>query len=202
MSLYNKQNNKILESYINDHKWTFESFSYNLSVMVIQIADMILTSLKNGGTVYTMGNGGSASDAMHFVGELVGRFEKDRIPLRAACLNTNVSNLTAIGNDYGYESVFEREVLSLVKENDVVIGFTTSGESKNIIKAFTAAKKLKATIICFTGHKNQSTAASLADRTISVPSSRTSIIQEHHIIFLHMLAKIIEENFDKSYDGV
>ena len=118
---------------------------------VTKAADVILECYRAGGKVIVFGNGGSAADAQHIVAELVGRFKMERNPLAAVCLNTNVSTLTAVGNDYGFERVFEREVSCLTKKGDVVIGISTSGNSQNVILAMAKANALGAVTIGLTG---------------------------------------------------
>ncbi len=156
------------------------------------IAYLINYSISRNGTIFTCGNGGSASDALHFSAELVGRFEKDRKSIKAICLNSNVSDITAIANDYGYEHIFSRPLLTCDR-NDIVIGFTTSGNSKNVIAGLEVAKKNRAITICFTGNNPDANVLKVSDFSIKIDSNRTSIIQECHIICVHLLAKMIED---------
>ncbi len=138
----------------------------------------------------TFGNGGSAADAQHIAAEFVGRFERERTPLAALALTVNTSVLTAIGNDYDFDVVFERQVQALVRREDVVIGLSTSGNSKNVVRGILAAKKIGATTIGITGAKGRiRNDASIA---ICVPSDHTPRIQEAHILIGHAIAHAVE----------
>ncbi|ODS31620.1 MAG: phosphoheptose isomerase [Candidatus Scalindua rubra] len=143
-----------------------------------------------------MGNGGSAADAQHISGELVGRFKKDRKSLPVLALTTDTSVLTAIANDYGYDLCFEKQIEAFVKNGDVVFGLSTSGNSTNIVNAVILAKKKGAKTIGFTG-KDGGTLKDFVDICLKVPSSETPRIQECHITVGHILCSILEkELFD------
>lgn len=144
----------------------------------------ILESLKNGGKLLTCGNGGSAADAMHLAEELVGRYHRDRRALPAICLNADPTAITCICNDYGYEKVFSRGIEALGKAGDVLVGFTTSGNSANVLAAFSAAKSLGITTILLAG-KDGGKARGTCDHEIIVPSNSTARIQEIHTLVLH-----------------
>lgn len=159
---------------------------------IAQIADISVDALRSGHSLYLMGNGGSAADAQHISGELVGRFKKDRKPLPALALTTNTSVLTAIANDYGYDLCFERQVDAFVKNGDVVFGLSTSGNSANIINAVILAGKKGAKTIAFTG-KDGGRLRDNVDVCLMVPSSDTARIQECHITIGHILCSIIEK---------
>jgi D-sedoheptulose 7-phosphate isomerase len=149
--------------------------------------------LKNGGKILLAGNGGSAADAQHIAGELVSRFAFDRPGLSAIALTTDTSIITAIGNDYGYEKLFARQVQSLGKKGDVFIGYSTSGKSVNILTALKEAKDNGLFTIGFTG--NQSGKMNdLCDVLLSIPSSSTPKIQEGHLVLGHILCGLIEKN--------
>jgi D-sedoheptulose 7-phosphate isomerase len=152
---------------------------------VIAIAEC----LRAGGKVMACGNGGSAADAQHFAAELIGRFERERRELAAIALTTDTSILTAIGNDYGYDDIFSKQVRGLGKAGDILIGISTSGNSKNVVKAIEAAKKLGIHIIALTGNGGGKMASLLegADVHLCVPSTRTARIQETHLVLLHAL---------------
>ena len=154
---------------------------------------MIEKTLKSKKTIYICGNGGSASDGQHFAAELVGRFETKRGGYPAICLNTDTSNITAISNDYGFESVFARQVESICIEGDLLIGITTSGNSKNIIKAVEVAIKKNISTIALTG-KGGGKIKNIVDLSIIVPSQRTCRIQEAHIFILHFICELIDHN--------
>jgi D-sedoheptulose 7-phosphate isomerase len=145
--------------------------------------------LKSGGKVMACGNGGSAADAQHFAAELIGRFERERQELAAIALTTDSSILTAIGNDYSYDEVFSKQVRGLGKKGDILLGISTSGNSKNVIKAIEAAKKIGVKIIALTGNGGGKIASLLDqdDIHLCVPSTRTVRIQETHLVLLHSL---------------
>lgn len=155
-------------------------------------ADACVTSLQNGGKVLLAGNGGSAADAQHIAGELVSRFMFDRPGLASMALTTDTSILTAIGNDYGYEKLFERQVQANGNAGDVFIGYSTSGKSPNIIKAFEAARKAGIVTIGMTGNRG-GPMLELCDHLLAVPSDCTPKIQEGHLVLGHIICGIIEE---------
>ena len=159
---------------------------------VIQIANILVEAFKTGHSLYLMGNGGSAADAQHISGELVGRFKKDRKPLPALALTTDTSVLTAIANDFGYDLCFERQVEAFVKNGDVVFGLSTSGNSASIINATLLAKKKGAKTIAFTG-KGGGRLKDHVDVCLEIPSTDTARIQECHITIGHILCSIIEK---------
>jgi D-sedoheptulose 7-phosphate isomerase len=154
----------------------------------------ILESLKNGGKLLTCGNGGSAADAMHLAEELVGRYRRDRRALPAICLNADPTAITCICNDYGYEKVFSRGIEALGKAGDVLVGFTTSGNSANVLAAFAAAKSLGITTILLAG-KDGGKARGSCDHEIIVPSDSTARIQEIHTLVLHQWLEGIDAHF-------
>jgi D-sedoheptulose 7-phosphate isomerase len=149
----------------------------------------IVDCLRSGGKVMACGNGGSAADAQHFAAELIGRFERERQELAAIALTTDSSILTAVGNDYGYDEVFSKQVRGLGKKADILLGISTSGNSKNVIKAIEAAKKMDIKIIALTGNGGGKI-ANLLDKDdihLCAPSTRTARIQETHLVLLHSL---------------
>ena len=154
-------------------------------------AERIGASLKNGGKVLLAGNGGSAADAQHIAAELVGRFIHDRAPLAAIALTTDTSALTAIGNDYGFEQVFARQVSALARPGDVFVGISTSGKSPNIIAALNAARKLGMINIGMTRDAATPMGA-LCDVTIGVPATETALIQQLHITAAHAICHLVE----------
>lgn len=145
--------------------------------------------LRSGGKVMACGNGGSAADAQHFAAELIGRFERERQELAAIALTTDTSILTAVGNDYSYDEIFSKQVRGLGKKGDILIGISTSGNSKNVVKAIEAAKKLGIKIIALTGNGGGKIASLLDadDIHLCAPSTRTARIQETHLVLLHAL---------------
>ena len=150
---------------------------------------LISKCLHEGGKVMACGNGGSAADAQHFAAELMGRFERERRELAALALTTDTSILTAIGNDYSYEDVFSKQVRGIGRANDILIAISTSGNSKNVLKAIEAAKKMGIHIIALTGNGGGRMVGLLSgdDVHLCVPASRTARIQETHLLLLHCL---------------
>ena len=156
-----------------------------------QAAAMMVESLRNGGKIHFCGNGGSAADAQHLAAELSGRFYFDRPPLNAEALHCNTSYLTAVGNDYGYDLVFSRLLRGTAKAGDVLVGISTSGNSKNILLAFEAAKEMGVKIIAMTGETG-GTMKYMADILLNVASQDTPRIQESHIMIGHIICELVE----------
>ena len=154
-------------------------------------AEIITESLRNGGKIHFCGNGGSAADAQHLAAELSGRFYFDRPPLNAEALHCNTSYLTAVGNDYGYDLIFSRLLRGTAKAGDVIVGISTSGNSKNILKAFEVAKELGVKIIAMTGATGGAM-KDFADILLNVPSTDTPRIQESHIMLGHIVCELVE----------
>ena len=162
---------------------------------LMAIANQLVQAFRGGNKVLLFGNGGSAADAQHIACELAGKFYIDRDPLPAIALTTNTSSLTAIANDYGYETVFARQVRGLVSKGDVVIGISTSGESKNVLLAMEAAKRGGAITVAFAGQEGSLTR--MSDYSLSIPSSDTPRIQEAHITAGHIICYLVEETLFK-----
>lgn len=139
-----------------------------------------------------MGNGGSAADSQHIAAEFVGRFEKERRPLPAMALNTNTSSVTAISNDYSYDSVFERQIRAFAVKGDVIVGISTSGNSTNIVNGLAAAREIGCYCIAMTG-ESEGKVREFSNEVIKVPSGRTSLIQEVHIAIGHIWSKLVED---------
>lgn len=158
---------------------------------LVSMANLLVDAFKRGNKVLLFGNGGSAADAQHIACELAGKFYLDRPPLPAIALTTNASILTAIANDYGYGEVFARQVMALVKEGDIVIGISTSGNSPNVLRGIEEAKRLGAITIAFTGQDGR--LKELADYVLSVPSVNTPRIQEAHITAGHIICYLVEQ---------
>jgi len=156
-----------------------------------QAADMIIESLRNGGKIHFCGNGGSAADAQHLAAELSGRFYYDRPPLNAEALHCNTSYLTAVSNDYGYEHIFARLLRGTAKKGDVLIGISTSGNSKNILKAYEVCKEMGIHVISFTGMTGGAMKAD-SELLLNVPSTDTPRIQESHIMIGHIICELVE----------
>jgi D-sedoheptulose 7-phosphate isomerase len=163
-----------------------------LAPAVSQAVDMIYSALAAGGQLLIAGNGGSAADAQHIAAELTGRFMRERQPFRALALHVNTSSLTAIGNDYGYEHVFARELSAHARPGDVLLAITTSGNSPNILRAIEAARKGKVAVIGLTGESGGKMRAA-CDLCLCVPSKSTARIQEMHITMGHAMCELLEE---------
>ena len=157
------------------------------------IASVMANALRKSRTLFWAGNGGSASDAQHLAAELVGRFEKDRPAIASIALTTDTSILTAVGNDYGFESVFSRQIEALGRQGDVLVAISTSGNSPNIVKAVQAAKERGVMTIGLLG-KTGGKLKELVEYSLVVPSDNTARIQEAHILIGHILCQLIEES--------
>tara|TARA_B000000475_G_C15794728_1_gene365003 strand:+ start:67 stop:645 length:579 start_codon:yes stop_codon:yes gene_type:complete len=157
------------------------------------LTNQILKSIKNGGKIIFCGNGGSFADSQHLAAEFVSRLRFDRAPLPSIALGTNSSNITAIANDYGYEEVFSREIISLGKKTDIFIPISTSGNSQNILKAIKSAKDMKIKVIGLSG-KDGGEMKKLCD-VLLMPSKSTEKIQESHIMIGHIVCSIVEYEY-------
>lgn len=158
---------------------------------IVAIAQCMEQSLRAGGKILLAGNGGSAADAQHFAGELLSRLYFDRAPLPAISLATDTSVLTAIGNDYGYEDVFARQVSGLGRSGDVFVAISTSGRSANILKAVAAAKANQLRTVAFTGNA-ASPLASMCNLALCAPTASTPLIQQIHITAAHAICELVE----------
>lgn len=156
------------------------------------VSDTIIDCFNGDGKVLLCGNGGSAADAQHIAAELSGRFYFDREPLYAEALHVNSSYLTAVANDYSFDDIYSRLIKGIGKSNDILIGFSTSGNSKNIINAFNAANNIGMTTIAFTG-EDGGKLRDICDYIIDVPSCDTPRIQESHIMIGHIICEIVEK---------
>ena len=182
----------LIRLHIDEQNNLLDEIKSNLLTNIENAAKLIAQSLKKESTIFWCGNGGSAADSQHLAAELVGRFEKDRKPLRSIALTTDSSVVTCISNDYCYEEIFSRQLEALAKEGDVIVALTTSGRSRNIIKVLEHAKSLKIKSILLTGGKGL-TLNNLVNESIIVPSIKTTHIQESHIMIGHIMCKIIEK---------
>ena len=163
-----------------------------LQQQLVKAVDCCVNALKSGGKLMFVGNGGSAAEAQHFSAEMVGRFLQERKPLPSIALTTDTSAVTAIGNDYGYEHVFSRQVQALGRKGDVLIAMSTSGRSKNIVMAMQAARSAGISTIGLTGIHPRDM-VELADVSLKVPSSHTPQIQEGHLVLGHLLCGMVEK---------
>jgi len=169
-----------------------QSFSPELKSQIVQLAERMAATLASGGTIYWMGNGGSAADAQHLAAELVGKLRRPRKALAAVSLTTNTSILTAVANDTAYDEVFARQVEAFVRPGDVLIGLSTSGNSKNVIRALQVGREMKAFTAGWTGESG-GRVAEVAELCLRVPSEDTQRIQEAHITIGHILCGIVED---------
>ena len=165
-----------------------------LAGAVAQAGIMLAQALSDGRRVLSCGNGGSAADAQHFAAELIGRFEKEREALPAVALSTDTSALTAIGNDYGFDRVFSRQVEGLGQEGDILLAISTSGNSPNVVQAIEAAHSRKMRVIALTGRDGGIICGQMSENDIElrVPSDSTARIQEVHILILHCLCDLTD----------
>lgn len=184
-------------SYLEDSLSVVSSIVANkgLQSKIEQLALLIVSSLKKGGKIMFIGNGGSAADSQHMAAEYVSRFAFDRKGLPGIALTTDTSILTAIGNDYSFDNVFSRQLNALGNEGDILIAYSTSGRSLNIVKTINEAKSMGIYSVLFTGLEGS--ALSNADLTIASPSSSTPHIQEGHLILGHLLCYLVEKLYFK-----
>jgi len=179
--------------YFNRHQQVIAKVSEDLSEKIIQIAEIISNALKNGNKVLIMGNGGSAADSQHFAAELVGRFLMARKALPAIALTTDTSILTAVGNDYGFDEIFKRQVEALANSEDVVVGISTSGSSNNVFHALTSANELGCRTIGLLGREGGNI-GKIVNVDLTVPVRETPLIQEAHVAILHILCDLVEKD--------
>ncbi len=165
-----------------------------LIATIEKVVELIVKAFQNGKHVYFCGNGGSAADAQHLAAEFSGRFYTDRKALPAEALPCNTSYLTAVANDYSYDVVYSRIIDGIGQEGDVLVGLSTSGNSKNIIKAFEKAREKKIVTVGFTG-ENGGGMRSCSDHLINIPSADTPRIQESHIMAGHIVCQLVEEKY-------
>ena len=164
-----------------------------LSGEILKAAHTIRDCLSNGGKLLLMGNGGSAADSQHIAAELIGRFKKERKAIPALALTVDSSSLTALGNDYGFDTIFSRQVEALATPSDAVVGISTSGNSRNVIRALTLAREIGSSTIGFMGNDGGHM-KDCVDIGIIVPSNDTARIQEVHITVGHIICEIIEQD--------
>jgi len=171
----------------------FADMAASLAEPTAQAAELLIAALRGGGTIYVCGNGGSAADAQHIAGELVGRFLRERQALACVALTTDSSLLTCIGNDYSFDEVFARQVRALVRPGDALWAISTSGNSPNILRAAEAARQRGAKVLAMTGRSGGRLKA-LADVALCVPADATPRIQQGHLALLHLLCGLVEDN--------
>jgi len=188
-------NRNIIDRHIEEHFNALETIDDIQKSKIDTISKIMISSLKNKGTIYWCGNGGSSSDSQHLAAELIGRFDKNREPLRALSLTTDSAVLTCIANDFGFDDIFSRQIEGLGKQGDILVGISTSGESENIFRALKKAKEKGLTTIGFLG-KGGGRIQSLCDNHITINSNITARIQEMHILIGHILCESIEDGLN------
>lgn len=186
----------IIKSELDSHLKTINSVINCMEDDILKASILAIDTLKKGNKIVLFGNGGSAADAQHIAAELTGRYKTERKGLPAIAITTDTSALTAIGNDYGYDRVFHRQIESLANEGDLVIGISTSGNSKNVLNALSLAKELKCKCVGFSG-KSGGEMNNLCDINLVVPSDNTPRIQEMHILIGHTICQLIDDAFEK-----
>jgi len=179
-----------LQAQLDDHR-AIASQVESLLPVVRDLTDRLCEAFDAGARVYTFGNGGSAADAQHLAAELIGRYKRERRPLPAIALTVDPSVLTCIANDYDFDQLFARQIEALALPGDIVIGFTTSGRSSNVLNGLDAARRAGATSVLF-GGGDGGPARDHADVSLLVPSSVTARIQEMHLLFLHLVSEGVD----------
>ncbi len=181
-----------IRGHLKAHQGVVQAIEEGLGEDISRAVIMISEALRDGKKLLLMGNGGSAADAQHFAAEIVGRFLMERRGLPAVALSTDTSILTAIGNDYGFESVFSRQIEALAAEGDVVVGISTSGTSKNVLSALSLARQMGCRTIGLLG-RDGGTIRDIVDIELTVPSKDTPRIQEGHIMIIHIICDLVEK---------
>ncbi len=182
-----------IKKIISQHKEAVETLEKCFE-RIQQITAICKKSLQGGNKIIFFGNGGSAADSQHLAAEFVGRFQKHRKPLAAIALSVNSSILTAVGNDFGFEEIFSRQISCLANPGDVAFGFSTSGKSGNVVNAFQAAKKIGLGLVAFLG-KDGGEIANMVDIPLIIPVGQTPRIQEVHILAGHIICELIEDHW-------
>ena len=183
--------NKILNNF-HEHKIVLEQTLKNVDKDIENACTLISQKIKNGNTIFWLGNGGSCADAQHLAAEFVGKFKNERIPLNSISLTSDTAVITCIANDYSFDEIFSRQIEALAKKDDLVIAISTSGNSKNVIRALEKCIELKINSICLLGN-NGGLARKLGKYNIIVPSTSTARIQEIQILIGHILIQMVEE---------
>jgi len=184
----------LIEKELLAHKELLDLVIQTVPPKIKEASGILIDTLKSGKKILICGNGGSASDAQHISAEFVGRFKKERVALPAIALTTDTSILSAVGNDYGFEHIFSRQVEALAKEGDTLIGISTSGNSKNVILALKRAKELGCKTIGLSG-RDGGLMSKYCDLNLIIPSNDTARIQEMHILIGHILCQIVDSNY-------
>ncbi|MEV4266771.1 SIS domain-containing protein [Kribbella sp. NPDC049584] len=180
----------LLDGQLDRHSEVAEAMRAQLP-QVQAVADELIQRLGRGGVLYTFGNGGSAADAQHLAGELIGRYLRERRPLPAVALIGDAAVVSCIANDYTYDEVFARQVSALARPQDMVIGFSTSGTSPGVVKGLAAARAAGACSVAFTSIRGKDLAAA-AHLAVVVPAEETARIQEMHVLALHLVSELVD----------
>lgn len=183
-----------MEKILKDHISLVSEVGNNVE-LIERIGTILIQSLKRGGKIIVAGNGGSAADAQHFAAELTGRFETERVPLKAIALTTDTSAITAIANDYGYEKVFARQLEAYANSQDVFIAISTSGNSSNVLEACKVARRKGVTVVSLLGNDGGSI-LQYSHESYVVKSTMTARIQEIHILIIHLLCRLIDLSYE------
>ena len=184
--------NRLIDGVFNDHITIAKATLKEIIKKLEKSTDLVSKSLRSKRTIFWCGNGGSAADSQHIAAEFVGRFKKDRKPLRSVALTTDTSVLTCISNDYSFNEIFSRQIKALGKKGDILVVITTSGKSENIKKVILQAKKMGIKTIGLLG-KGGGDCKNILDIPIIVPSENTARIQEMHILIGHLICEIVEK---------
>jgi D-sedoheptulose 7-phosphate isomerase len=182
----------IIRKQLREHRELFELLEREMAPQIADLALLVADTLAAGGKLLVMGNGGSAADSQHFVAEIVGRFKMERRGLPAIALTTDTSILTAIGNDYGFDAIFSRQVEALANPGDTVIGLSTSGNSPNVLKALNLARERGCRTVGLLG-KDGGSIKPACDLPLVIPSADTPRIQEAHITIIHIVCDLVEK---------
>lgn len=181
---------------LQEHQAVMAAVANTMQSQIAEAAEIIFNAFKNGNKLLVMGNGGSAADSQHFVAEMIGRFKMERASLPAIALSTDTSILTCLGNDYGFDTIFRRQIEGLGGEGDVVIGISTSGNSPNVREALLLARKKGCKTIALLGG-NGGSIKELCDLALIIPSTDTPRIQEGHITTIHIICDLVEKTLFK-----
>jgi D-sedoheptulose 7-phosphate isomerase len=187
-------NENILNREIQDHIDLAIQLKFQLPSQILQVSKIITTAIKNKKKIILFGNGGSAADAQHIAAEFTGRFVKERKGLPAIALTTDTSALTAIGNDYGFDVIFSRQVEALANDGDILIGISTSGNSSNVIKALEMGKELGCITVSLTGNDGGKI-REISDVNLNINHDTTARIQEMHIMVGHLICMAVDNNY-------
>ena len=181
---------------LNEHTKVLELVRDEMLPMITKVSKILVETIHSGNKILLFGNGGSAADAQNIASDLIGRYKKERRGLPALALTTDTSALTAIGNDYGFNNVFSRQVEALAKKGDAVIGISTSGNSENVLEGIISANKMECKTIGLTGNDGGKLEA-ICNYNIIIPSNNNARIQEMHILIGHIFCEIIESKLDR-----